>query len=191
MKTNLSISPKSREPNGRESRVDQRERKGVSPAEVRRLRDKALIDIKDAHWGSMAGRLYLADKLKAHQYEAARRWCEAAKDYYEAIAAPGENPSPSPLELRSHAHPIDPDTERGQQEAAGDRNKVETFNRAKEVLLNNLPKLESLRFYLAFRRVIEFDEAPEGHRQLLDLSDGLERLAVHFGLLIVTKRRRR
>ena len=63
-----------REPNGRLSRATKVEIDARSPAEVKRLRDAAILGMRDPLWGTELGRLFLRNRITPQQFEAGKRW---------------------------------------------------------------------------------------------------------------------
>lgn len=159
-----------REPSGR----PQRER-GISPNEVRRLRDAAIIGLRSAEWGTHLGRLLLLHRLTAEQYAAGVRWREGAAKYGSAIQSP---PGARSGNLAGgHSHPADPDTDEGRREAKRHERQVGAFIDAFVALRET-----GNRGVGVVRSVCETDEAPVGIDGYNALVSGLTRLSDFWGL---------
>ena len=66
-------------------------RSGIaSPIAIKRLTDAAVAGLRDASWGTMLGRIYLAGKISAGEYSAGRRWAALVAEY--AVACQGPRP---------------------------------------------------------------------------------------------------
>lgn len=158
----------SREPNGRPQRV-----KESAPAEVKRLRDSALREVRHAEWGTELGRLYLSDKITEAMYAAGKWWAEQAKKFQAAIGAfPVRSAALEPGRGGTQA---DPDSPEGQKIAKREANQAEIFFDAHAVLVQT--GCESV-----VRRVCEENESPCGLNELLSVKRGLSVLADHRGL---------
>jgi len=167
-----AISPL-REPNGRA----QRDPAPPSPTQVRRLRDAALRDVRHAEWGTELGRLFLAgdhDGINSEMYAAGIRW---TKDAARWRASLGVFPVRSAALERGHAHPIDPDSPEGQEQAERDRRALERFLEAHAVLVAAGSGAER-----AVVALCEKDESPTFVDRLCARA-GLRALAQHYGLI--------
>jgi len=163
---------KAREPNGR----PQRERY-ESPAEVRRLRDAALIGMRDPEWGTELGRLFLAGKLTAEEFAAGRHWAKLAAGYRTAMQSPSPDPKALDMDGGARGASADPDSEEGQAEA-------ERHKRAKAAYLTadaNL-LLFGAKPHRAVRLVCERNEVLLDYQQLIDMKRGLCGLAAYWNL---------
>lgn len=159
-----------REPNGQAQR-----RKEPAPVQIRRLRDAALTEVRHAEWGTELGRLHLNGAIDEVMHAAGKRWSELAARYQGVIGMfPIRSPS---AEGGSWSHQPDPDSPRGQDIAARDRNAMEAYFEA-DAVLTSCPA--GVR--ITVRRVCEDREMPGGYDQLLNLRIGLLRLATHWGL---------
>jgi hypothetical protein len=118
-----------REPNGRVAR-DKRE---FPPAQVRRLRDAALLKMADARWGTELGRLYLGEKIDDAMFAAGERWAELSRRYRAATLTPRELQSAA-LERGSLGTAPDPDSEAGVVVVLRDKGTVISWKRAHAVL---------------------------------------------------------
>lgn len=81
-----------REPNGRLKRETRQAAKatakdmgGVSPGQIKRLRDMALAGVRDSIWGTVLGQLFLTNAITASQFEAGKRWANLHRLYLRAI----------------------------------------------------------------------------------------------------------
>lgn len=166
-----------REPNGRPSRVADREMTPCSPAEVRRLRDASLRGMQAPEWGTHLGRLFLEGKITAPQFEAGKRWAQLAAAARKAICAPAESAAASTFVPKQGGHEPDPDSERGKKIAADDRTTVQAMMEAHAILIAAGMLAEN-----AVRTVCEDDRALTAHEQLLALIRGLSWIAQHWGL---------
>lgn len=173
-----------REPSGRPSRSDPGV-KQCSPAEVRRLRDAAINDMRQPEWGTQLGRLFLNGKLTADRFEAGKRWALMAADYHKAILA-RPFPAAIAIERRGHGHPVDPDSDAGREEAADDTAAMLAMQEAHAELLGAGCLAEH-----AVRSVCEKDEAPVGIDGLEALDRGLMWLSNHWGLTTTPKNGRK
>lgn len=159
-----------REPNGR----IQREPEGLSPTEIHRLRNAAFRGLRDEHWGSELGRLFLERVLTREMHDAGKRWREEAAIYRQAI---GAFPVRTASLERGRSMPADPDSEEGQKQASRETSAAERFFEAHAVLVAAGMGAEN-----AVRRLCEDDEALAGLYDLKNARTGLTRLAEHYGL---------
>jgi hypothetical protein len=159
-----------REPNGQAQR-----RKEPAPAQVRRLLDSALSDVRHAEWGTELGRLLLNGAIDEAMYAAGKRWAEQATKYHGVIGiVPLKSSS---AEGGSWGHQPDPDSPNGQDIAEGDRRAMKAHFAADAVLVACGPGVR-----VTVRRVCEDRQMPGGYEELLNLRIGLLRLATHWGL---------
>ncbi len=157
---------KRRERNGRPQREKQ-----FSPLEIRRARDAALRGLRDPEWGTELGRLYLTGAISDQMYGAGKRWRSEAMTYRKAIGIfPVRSAS---LEQGIQSEPADPDSHRGQLEAAADREAMEHFFAAHAILLG----CEGV-----VRQLVEEDRSLCGIHELNIARAGLARLAAHYRL---------
>ena len=86
----------------------------ASPTAIRRLTDAAVAGLRDASWGTMLGRIYLAEKISASEYAAGKRWAALTAEYAVACQAPR---APTTVLLDAvGGRPPDPDSEIGRKE---------------------------------------------------------------------------
>ena len=160
-----------REPNGR----IQREEREPAPAEVRRLRDAALVGLRDPQWGTELGRLYLQGTITDSMYAAGKRWRDHAAEYRRSIGAfPVKSAS---LERGSLSHPPDPESTDGLKQVLRENNAAERFFEAHSVLVCMGQGTESI-----IRRLCEDDLSLCGMVELKKARYGLSRLADHYRL---------
>ena len=70
--------------------------------------------LRDASWGTMLGRIYLAEKISASEYAAGKRWAALTAEYAVACQAPR---APTTVLLDAvGGRPPDPDSEIGRKE---------------------------------------------------------------------------
>jgi hypothetical protein len=161
-----------REPSGKV----QREPQLPPPSEVRRLRDAALVGMRDPTWGTEIGRLYLAGKITAMAYAAGKRWAELAVLYSRALCSPPPDPKAVCFD-RAGGDSLDPDSYEGRKEARRHERAIASFLDAHAALKSTSATSERV-----VRRVCERNEMLAGHESLLALSRGLEALAGFWGL---------
>lgn len=164
-----------REPSGKVSRSGA-ELRGVSPAEVRRLRDAALRNQRLAHYGTEYGRLFLEDKITAAMFMAAQRWCEMADAAHRALLSQGL-PTHSPFAGGGHGMKADPDSDEGRKEAVRDQRTLERMDQALAILQG-----AGAQVVRAVRDICEDGNAPVGFQQIQALSVGLTKLSEFFGI---------
>lgn len=174
-----------REPNGRLSRALEATVEACSPAEVRRLRDAALVGLRDEMWGSEIGRLFLDNKISAEEFEAGKRWARMAALYNHAISAPSPDARACSFERRGKSHSPDPDSKEGQIIVERDRRAVEEMNAALAAMRDAHAALlgAGMLAERSVRAVCERDEAPEGYAGLESLKLGLLWVAKHWGII--------
>jgi hypothetical protein len=157
----------------RPSRSDDNEMgKSYGAAEVRRLRDAAMVGLRDEEWGTELGQLFLEGKITGAMYGAGKWWRSRAARYYLAINAPPPAPRAISLELRSGSTGPDPDSEEGQNQTKWDRAAVEDFQEAHAILLGAGALSEKY-----IRDLCEQNIRPFGTEALMAVSRGLEWLA--------------
>lgn len=159
-----------REPNGRIQREPE-----LAASEIRRVRDMAVRDARQAEWGAELGRLYLENAITGAMYSAGKRWREQAAEYRRAIGLfPIKSAS---LERGSHSHAIDPDSEEGQKQAQRESNGAERFFAAHAALTSAGVLAESV-----VSRVCEEDGMLCGWVDHQSLRKGLDALVYHYNL---------
>jgi hypothetical protein len=171
-----------REPSGRLSRSTASLIEASPASEVKRLRDSARRNVRDAEYGTEIGRLFLDGKVDGPAYAAGKRWSALAARSRSIILAPKQAPTSSTFVERTGGHSPDPDSSAGQLIAARERLLVQEFMEAHAVLIGAGMLAEQ-----AVRQVCEDDRAVVGHTQLLALKNGLSWLAIHWGLTQVAK----
>lgn len=155
--------------------------KAVSPqptpaGEIKRLVEASLAGMRQPEWGTVYGQLLLGRKITPEQFNAAKRWDQAAVAYQAAIAAPGRMKALS-LERGINAHAPDPDTTEGELAAARDRRVVGQYLKAQSALSAAGKMAE-----LAVRSVVQDREYPAGFEVLCALVAGLDALSAHYRL---------
>ena len=153
----------------------------VPPAQVRRLRDAALSGLRDPEWGTELGRLYLSDQITDAMYAAGKQWAEWAAKYRNAIGVFPIRCSSG--ELRGNSHPVDPESERGQEIAKREAKHAEDFFKADAVLMQADRGVST-----AVRRLCEDNETPGGFAELARVRTGLMHLVSHWNLTGTEKR---
>jgi hypothetical protein len=140
-----------------------------SPLEVVRLRDAALVGMRDRVWGTTLGRLFLTGKITAGQFAAGKHWARLAADYAEAVQAP-RGMRTAALDPEGGTPP-DPDSPKGQKQAAKAADAIADYDEAFVVL-------ERYRWPIAavVVAVCERGQVPVGWAELLDLRRGLSAL---------------
>lgn len=172
-----------REPNGRLNRATVKNARrelnravnAVGAAEATRLRDAAVIGMRDRVWGTVLGQLFLAGAIAARQFEAGRRWDALHARYGHAI---GARPVRSAaLQRGSQAAAVDPDSHEGCEVAANDADVVGEF-RSAHAVLRARSSIE-----LQTRLLSEgLGETPAGVEPLDLALQGLDLLANHWGI---------
>jgi hypothetical protein len=171
-----------REPNGRLQRPSAAVTNAVSPAEIRRLRDAALVGMRDHEWGTELGRLFLQDEIEPVEFEAGKRWGRLVEAYHRATGAPPVRSMAFDRAPRSAQ--VDPESEEGQAQAAADRAIAEDMREAHAVLMS-----AGMRAERAVRQICEEREASVSVVGLDNLRAGLRWLAKHWGILQEAKKR--
>jgi len=103
-----------------------------SPIEVVRLRDAALMGLRDSIWGSTLCWLFLTGKIDGAMFAAGKHWLRLVADYDEACLAPRE-PGTVALDPEGGT-PADPDSPRGRRQARRHVFAVEDYEQALAVL---------------------------------------------------------
>lgn len=145
-----------------------------SPTSAKRLRDAAVARMADPEWGSEAGRLFLAGKITATQYQAAKRWWSCREAYLVAIGSPMPYPL-APGGGSAHAGEDPPvDTKEGQRLLEKRHRAMDQYDDAVAALGTGVDLLA------AFRLTMEHEQAPIGAVGLSNLAWCLDRLARHW-----------
>ena len=168
-----------REPNGRVQREPNAQRdqhRLTATSEVKRLRDAALLGMRDPLWGTEIGRLYLTGKITAAAFAAGTRWAEQAVQYSQALCSPSPDPRAVSFD-RSGGDSLDPDSYDGRREARRHERAVASFIDA-HVALKSIGGASEA----AVRHVCERDQMLSGHENLMALIRGLAALAGYWGL---------
>lgn len=159
-----------REPNGRR----QRERE-TAPTQVKRLRDAALLGMKDPEWGTELGRLFLNNAITPAMYAAGKRWREQVAIYHSAI---GVFPvRTAGVEIGRGGSPVDPDSPDGRKIAQREADGAERFFAAHAALMATDAMSER-----AVRNICEHNIMVEGFDELMKLRKGLLALVAHWDL---------
>lgn len=168
-----------REPNGKPSRAGRQ--KEFAPLLVKRLRDAALDGMRDPEWGTELGRLLLNSVITEAMYAAGKRWAEQAAKYQGVI---GMFPvKSSSAEGGSWSHQPDPDSDRGREITAVERNAMEKYFEAEAILVGcGVVAGCNRNVRVIVRNVCEGGELPTGYPEVISLRVGLLRLAAHWGL---------
>jgi hypothetical protein len=157
-----------REPNGRVQRVAVVDL--YAPAEIMRLRIAATLGLRDAVWAAPLGWLYVSHKINASQFGAGQWWEMLAQAYSSAQQSPN---APRSVALEPHrGTSADPDSARGEREAAEHRKAINSYYDARDALKTAGP--------VAVRAVIETCEKqqmPAGVLEIEALRRGLKLLA--------------
>jgi len=103
-----------------------------SPIEVVRLRDAALMGLRDAVWGSSLGWLFLNGKINASEFAAGKHWLVLATNYASALQAPRQ-PGTAKLDAMGGTPP-DPDSDAGQKQARREVSAIADYLEALAVL---------------------------------------------------------
>jgi hypothetical protein len=143
----------------------------LSPTEMKRLFDGAVLGLRDQAWATTAGRLFLVGKLTSTQFSTARRWSELTASYSIACGSP-QQPHSMPLEVGIKGAPVDPDTAGGLRQARADTRAMTAFLEGKSVL-----KLAGRTVEDVVDAVVIHDQMPAGLYQLDALKTGLQSLS--------------
>src|SRR3990167_3899985 len=155
-----------REPNGRPSRAGyDRE---YAPTQIKRLRDAAMIGLRDSEWGTELGRLFLERVITAEMYAAGKWRREMAREYHIAIGAPQPDPKPVSYQRGISGTLPDPDSEAGKERTRRDIAAIAVFQEAHAALLGAGKVAE-----MAVRRLCEQDQGPVGIFELQYVRRGL------------------
>lgn len=162
-----------REPNGkpqREAKQQTRQHEMPSPAEVKRLRDAAMIGMRDAIWGTVLGYLHLSGKLSIDQFTAGVHWARLSRFYHRAMEGP-RDPRSNLLTRVSTSNAPKPE----QHDAHAMVQAYEAVMREISVTTHGAQRLA------AMVRVCELNLLPTSPQQVQELVDGLE-IARNFWL---------
>jgi len=164
-----------REPNGRLSRATKKDLDTKSPNEVKRLRDAALLGMRDPMWGTEIGRLFLRSRIEARQFEAGKRWMNLVelwrKDQGETGLAPKSGLAALHVENRGRG------MDRSEDPTAIERSRElsDTLHKARDAL-DSAGFLESR----TVRDCCEQNMPIIGLSEIGWLRDGLDALADHW-----------
>ncbi|WP_262298407.1 hypothetical protein [Microvirga sesbaniae] len=162
-----------REPNGRLSRAVKAELDARSPNEVKRLRDAALLGMRDPLWGTEIGRLFLGNRIDARHYEAGKRWANLVESWRRdqglAALAPRSGLAALPIGARG------PDRSQDPTAAARSRRLADALSDARDAL-DAAGFLESR----IVRDCCEQNAPVVGLSEIRRLRDGLDALAEHW-----------
>src|ERR1019366_6884657 len=165
-----------REPNGRLQRSTVEAIDAVSPTEIRRMREAAVLGLRDGEWGTELGRLYLLGDVDGPQYGAGKRWQKLVAGYHQAIGAK-PHPKSMSFERRDGSLEPDPESEKGKRQTAIDRALVADMREAHAVLIGAGMLAER-----AVRAVCEENDASVGIFGINNLCRGLAWLSLYWGL---------
>ena len=168
-----------REPTGRPSRAEAAAEDAPPPVSAKRLRDAAIARMADPEWGTELGRLWLAGKITAAEYQAGKRWWNVREAYLLAIGSPPAYPSSvmsSALGGMGSAAGDDPPitTREGRRLKEKRERAIAEYDRATAAIGTGVDMLA------AFRLTMEHEQAPIGAVGLSNLAWCLERLAQHW-----------
>jgi hypothetical protein len=173
-----------REPNGRLSRSSINAVDAVSPAEAVRLRNAAIAGMRAPEWATEIGRLFLEGKVTAAEFEAGKRWGRLVGKYQRAVGAPRPWPKGQAFDRSTPSSGDDeptPDTEAGRKAlealATARRDIIDDMRIAHAVLVG-----AGMLSERAVRSTCEANEVPVGAMGLGSLKEGLNWLALHWGL---------
>lgn len=160
-----------REPNGRVQRVAE-----FSVSETRRLRNAAMVGLRDAVWGTELGRLHLTGRINTAQFAAGRKWAECATVYYQALNGPAPDPKAIAYEIVK-GEAIDPDSREGRKEARRHERAVASMIDARAAVKSTPGASERI-----LRHICERNEMVVGHHEVMSLACALDSLASFWGL---------
>lgn len=173
-----------REPSGRLSRASMAAVDAVSPAEAARLRQAAAAGMRGPEWATEIGRLFLDGKIDAQLFEAGKRWGRLVEQYRKAIGAPKPYPRGQAFMRAEPSHespdPL-PDTQAG-------RDALERLVKARDDIIRDMRTAHGalmgagMLAERAVRSTCEENEVPVGTLGHIALKDGLEWLALHWGI---------
>ena len=158
-----------REPNGKPQRTHGQSE--ISPTEVRRLRDAAINGLRSDEWGSELGRYYLCGHITDQMYAAGKYWAMLAARYHQAIGAKPHEKALA-LERGSRGSAPDPDSDRGQAIAKGERKHVNKFLDVLTALEHAGPQATRL-----VRALCEYNQSPATYGEFLLIRAGLALIA--------------
>jgi hypothetical protein len=145
----------------------------MGPTEIRRLVESASAGLRDATFGSMAGRLHLTGKITASQYAAAKRWSALTADYATACQCP-QPPRTISLDP-SGGTPSDPDSDAGARQARYHEKAVRAFLDGRHAL-----RLAGRDAERVVEDVCVRDLVPVGYSELEALRNGLQALSAYW-----------
>lgn len=166
-----------REPNGRLSRATKKQIEAKNPNEMKRLRDAAILGMRDPLWGSEIGRLFLRGRIDEVQFEAGKRWRNLVDTWRKNQVGPQIDPKSGLAVLfvenkgRGRDRTYDPDVVAATQE-------TDLALRHALDALNEAGQLESR----TVRDCCELDIPIVGLSEIWWLRDGLDALASHWRL---------
>lgn len=166
-----------RDRSNRASRRINREISSTDPKEWPRLRDAALAGMANPMWGSELGRLMVRRSLTAAQFEAARRYSETCRLAGNMTGLPSPSPK-TPSWARSPGK---------QRDAFSEEENVR--GEVAKALYQNIINIRAMLDPMTMRLINSVccnDEACAAW-DLHRLQQGLEKIAVFFGLTTKTK----
>jgi hypothetical protein len=168
-----------REPNGRISRIVEKEIDATSPATAKRLMEAALRGQADAVYGTHIGRLFIDGKLSPHEFEAGKRWDRLRRLYADAMRAPSPDPRSVSIDGGGGGFAPDVDSDAGMEEAKRHRQITRAWYEAMGHLNIWCGGLE----IKAMQRLCEGQGlAPEGMMGLIRAKEALGALVVFWDL---------
>jgi hypothetical protein len=162
-----------REPNGRLSQAVRRAMEPTPPAQAKRLRDAALRRMEDEAYGWEIGRLWVENRLDAHEWEAGKRLRRLTEELRKLKGGPNPNPKTVRIGEGHGGHDADPDSERGIEEARRTIELAAVVSAAVGAITPGVIRSTVLR-------VVELDEPCTGPHGRAWLRDGLADLARHW-----------
>jgi hypothetical protein len=166
-----------REPNGRLSRTTKKQIEAKNPNEMKRLRDAAILGMRDPLWGTELGRLFLRNRIDEVQFEAGKRWRNLVDTWRKNQVGPQIDPKSGLSVLfvenrgRGRDRTYDPDVVAATQE-------TDLALRHALDALNGAGQLESR----TVRDCCEMEIPIIGLSEIWWLRDGLDALATHWRL---------
>lgn len=166
-----------REPSGRPSRAE--EDVAPPPTSAKRLRDAAIARMADPEWGTELGRLWLAGKVTAPQYQAGKRWWNVRENYLVAIGSPMPYPPAGMVAVLAG-----PPGTAGEDPPIGTKEGRRLREKRERAIAEYVGAVAALGhgvdMLAAFRLTMEHERAPIGAVGLSNLGWCLERLARHW-----------
>jgi hypothetical protein len=166
-----------REPNGRLQRPTADAIEAVSPAVVKRLRDAAVLGMRDAEWGTELGRLFLMGEIAGPDFTAGKRWGNLVVAYHLAIGAKPPYPKAMSFERRNPSPEPDAESDKAKQKLKTEIAIIDDMREAHAVLIGAGMLAER-----AVRAICEQNDASVGIFGIANLQRGLAWLALHWGL---------